>query len=154
MCHTLNPNCSLIVCDPLKCDPGYTPIVSPGQCCPSCQPDTISQNCTKILCPARLNCAPDESPVLLKDRCCPVCWRKEPNPTPAPHCREKRCPNIECKRNQMRTLLQGRCCHVCRDCSEVKRECPLPYCYNSEMTTPRESAARPAFHALKSLVPK
>jgi|SRR5579859_2792306 len=62
--------CGGVTCPPIKCMPGYIPVLDPGACCPVCRPAPCNGGaCPVIMCPSgsHLEMQPGQ--------CCPVCVR-------------------------------------------------------------------------------
>src|SRR5262249_34262948 len=61
-------SCAGVRCAPIACGPGSIPVLSPGECCPHCEP---TSSCD-IPCPA-LDCQEGYHLEVSPGQCCPTC---------------------------------------------------------------------------------
>jgi hypothetical protein len=121
--------CSNFGCPDIGCGPGYTIVLKPGACCPSCEPIPCSGACAIFTCPSGTHL--EKNPA----ECCPKCV-----PDPIDTCRKGQQAYAEL-RKQLIDKYNSIGCRTSRDCTIVyeSNRC-APSCGTAFPVTYAESA--------------
>lgn len=141
------PSCATVTCTAADCLEGQVPVLRPGACCTTCEPQ--SDGCEEVKCQPVEACAEGYELAQPAGACCVGCV---PQPGVVA-CREVACPQTSCPLGYVRGDEVGGCCYDCvpdplycrgiEDC--VMAEQPNACCGCPEAITRRQYQREPCW---------